>query len=30
VFGRREGVGPRLIAGAALVVAGGVLIGIYR
>jgi drug/metabolite transporter (DMT)-like permease len=30
VFGRGEGVGPRLIAGAALVVAGGVLIGIYR
>jgi drug/metabolite transporter (DMT)-like permease len=30
VLGRREGVGPRLVAGAALVAAGGVLIGIFR
>jgi drug/metabolite transporter, DME family len=30
VLGRREGVGPRLIAGAAFVVAGGVLIGVFR
>jgi DME family drug/metabolite transporter len=30
VLGRSERVGPRLIAGAALVVAGGVFIGIYR
>jgi drug/metabolite transporter (DMT)-like permease len=30
VLGRHEGVGPRLVAGAVLVVAGGVLIGIYR
>jgi drug/metabolite transporter (DMT)-like permease len=30
VLGRSERVGPRLLVGAALVVAGGVLIGIYR
>jgi drug/metabolite transporter (DMT)-like permease len=30
VLGRREGVGPRLVAGAALIVAGGVLIGVFR
>jgi drug/metabolite transporter (DMT)-like permease len=30
VLGRREGIGWRLVAGAALVVAGGVLIGVYR
>jgi drug/metabolite transporter (DMT)-like permease len=30
VLGRGEGVGPRLVVGAALVVAGGVLIGVYR
>jgi drug/metabolite transporter, DME family len=30
VLGRREGVGPRLVAGAALVVAGGALIGVFR
>jgi drug/metabolite transporter (DMT)-like permease len=30
VLGRREGVGWRLVAGAALVVAGGLLIGVYR
>jgi drug/metabolite transporter (DMT)-like permease len=30
VLGRSEGVGRRLVAGAALVVAGGVVIGIYR
>jgi drug/metabolite transporter, DME family len=30
VLGRREGVGPRLVAGAALVVAGGVLIAVFR
>ena len=30
VLRRSEQVGPRLFAGAALVVAGGVLIGIYR
>lgn len=30
VLGRREGVGPRLVVGAALVVAGGVLIGVFR
>ena len=30
VLGQREGVGTRLVAGAALVVAGGVLIGVFR
>ena len=30
VLGRREGVGPRLVVGAVLVVAGGVLIGAFR
>ena len=30
VLGRSERVGPRLVAGAALVVAGGVLIGVFR
>lgn len=30
VLGRREGVGPHLVAGALLVVAGGILIGAFR
>ena len=30
VLGRSERIGPRLVVGALLVVAGGVLIGVYR
>ena len=30
ILGRSERVGPRLVVGASLVVAGGVLIGVYR